>query len=841
MATAAEINKLQRDHRAVVRTLNNLKSSIESNLKSSSLDIVHILETQIQEYQVTKEKHSIIIEKLIDSFDRSDETKQKKADEDEEKYLSEKDVVLNHYCSLSAKIKVLNIKVTEAKQRESLASSTLNTSFNQNQSSACKVKLERISVPTFDGGYKHFVNFKDMYVNLIHNEPELSHVQKLHYLKKSLTGKAAYLLNDVLLTDASYVPAWNRVLEKYDDKCKIVKSHLESLFSIDRVKSEKQLMSLYESFDGAVRNLKSSGEATEQWSTILAYMLYSKLDNRTRRDFKDAYTDKAKFFAYPNILSFVSKRASNVEDFDNEDESDKPKQKSFNSKTTESSKHSHLVTDKTTSSNLTKRSCPICGQIHRIIDCSNFVSKTPSQRFEAIKKNQLCIACFGINHTVKECKKNWSCRTCGGKHHTLLHFPTAEDKSFNTTNPVTVVAVSSRSPAPAESKLAISNTTALNSPTSSNSTAISHCLTQARKTVILPTALVRFTCGKTTGVLRVMLDSCSQGTLVAEEFIRKFKLPTSRSSTIIEGVGKGTITSQFSCKLNLQSRFRNFNIDVVANVVPKIAMPYSLKDLPFSDYHSSLKQLELADTAFAYPCVNAPPVDLLLGAEYYDECQGNETKQIGSLHLRLSRFGWTVSGKIVKDLPHQHESSTFNFCNLVITEQIKEFFDQEVFDSPSQEDTEKCEEHFKRTYTRLSNGQFQVKLPFKEDVSLADNRKKATAHFKAFERKRSEVIKPLYASFMEEYERLNHMSLTFRHGPPPRYYIPHLPVYRPSSTTTKLRVVFHASSKTSSGYSLNDALLVGANLQPLLFDTLVRFRSYNVGVTADIEKMYRCI
>ncbi len=74
-----------------------------------------------------------------------------------------------------------------------------------------------------------------------------------------------------------------------------------------------------------------------------------------------------------------------------------------------------------------------------------------------------------------------------------------------------------------------------------------------------------------------------------------------------------------------------------------------------------------------------------------------------------------------------------------------------------------------------------------------------------------------------------------------RYYIPMQAVLRPTSTTTKMRVVFNASAKTSSGKSLNDILHKGPSIQPELFDALVRFRSYSIAFTADIAKMYRCI
>ncbi|XP_055623776.1 uncharacterized protein LOC129767178 [Toxorhynchites rutilus septentrionalis] len=65
--------------------------------------------------------------------------------------------------------------------------------------------------------------------------------------------------------------------------------------------------------------------------------------------------------------------------------------------------------------------------------------------------------------------------------------------------------------------------------------------------------------------------------------------------------------------------------------------------------------------------------------------------------------------------------------------------------------------------------------------------------------------------------------------------------YMEESTTTKLRVVFDASAKTSTGFSLNEALLVGPVIQDDLLTIILRFRTYPVAVVADIAKMYRQI
>ena len=70
---------------------------------------------------------------------------------------------------------------------------------------------------------------------------------------------------------------------------------------------------------------------------------------------------------------------------------------------------------------------------------------------------------------------------------------------------------------------------------------------------------------------------------------------------------------------------------------------------------------------------------------------------------------------------------------------------------------------------------------------------------------------------------------------PPRSFS----VLKEDSSTTNLRVVFDASSKTTTGASLNECLLVGSKVQEDLFDIWLRFRFFKVAMSADIAKMYR--
>ena len=149
-----------------------------------------------------------------------------------------------------------------------------------------------------------------------------------------------------------------------------------------------------------------------------------------------------------------------------------------------------------------------------------------------------------------------------------------------------------------------------------------------------------------------------------------------------------------------------------------------------------------------------------------------------------------------------------------------------------------CEKHYTSTTVRNSAGRYVVSFPF-------NPRATADRSLRCMERRlvNNPTMRDEYVKFMRKYEQLGHMKrLT---GPVDdstrHYYLPHHAVVKESSTTTKVRVVFDASCKTSSGYSLNDKLLVGPVVQDDLFSIILRFRLHAIALTADVEKMYRQI
>ena len=173
---------------------------------------------------------------------------------------------------------------------------------------------------------------------------------------------------------------------------------------------------------------------------------------------------------------------------------------------------------------------------------------------------------------------------------------------------------------------------------------------------------------------------------------------------------------------------------------------------------------------------------------------------------------------------------------------LDEFLDPEI---PSLRGDKYFNDFFPETVLRDATGRFIVKIPFKKNYNqLGDSKEIAIKRFYSLERRLNtdKSLKSLYVNFINEYIKPNHMSeLTNFNRNRFGYFLPHHPVMKESSNTTKLRAVFNESQKTDIGLGLNDVQIPGPSLQANIFAILLKFCKHTYIVTADIEKMFRQI
>ncbi|XP_025158151.1 uncharacterized protein LOC112589369 [Harpegnathos saltator] len=273
----------------------------------------------------------------------------------------------------------------------------------------------------------------------------------------------------------------------------------------------------------------------------------------------------------------------------------------------------------------------------------------------------------------------------------------------------------------------------------------------------------------------------------------------------------------------------------------------------------------LADLRWADPNpLSSDPIDLIIGADLYSDIvrEGLRRGGDGQLMAQNSVFGWFISGPITRAsaprvracaLATQASSVVISahHCKAEISleDEMRRFWEVEEVPRAVERtpDDERCERHFVSTHSRTVEGRYVVRLPFRSGppIDIGSSRSRAVRCLAALTRRLQ--TKPeqrrAYDEFLREYELSGHMRRApeISDASSQVAYIPHHPVFRSHSATTKLRVVFNASSPTTNGSSLNDHLIAGPKLQTDLSSVLLRWRNFKYACSADIEKMYRQI
>ena len=97
--------------------------------------------------------------------------------------------------------------------------------------SSANIKLPKLNLPVFLGNYMEWTSFFDLFKGAVIDNSSLQGSQKLRYLKASVTGVAAKLLALIPVTDQKFDIAMNTLINRYENKRIIIRTHLHSIVS----------------------------------------------------------------------------------------------------------------------------------------------------------------------------------------------------------------------------------------------------------------------------------------------------------------------------------------------------------------------------------------------------------------------------------------------------------------------------------------------------------------------------------------------------------------------------------------------------------------------------------
>ncbi|UYV69727.1 hypothetical protein LAZ67_7000491 [Cordylochernes scorpioides] len=662
------------------------------------------------------------------------------------------------------------------------------------------IKLPKFQLPIFSGNFSEWLGFKEIFIKVIDQNRALANSQKLQYLVSALRGDAARLVRAFSISDENHSIAWQTLIHRYDNKRELAFRQIQKFLNLKFIKgdSDKALYEFLDICNEGVQNLSTLGlERNTLVDLILIYIIQSKLDNSLKKDW-ELHIDVQGYPSYEELITFLEKYARSL----------------ANLRLRETSKTSPKPS--------------------RVYSHATSVSR-PNSHAACTP----CMLCKNPHLLAKVCKL---------KHHTLLHAFSFESHDSNSL-PRAIHAVESSNANRVDStgRSNVNSSARLNSVIQTHS--INHSSSSSQ--ILLSTALIRVNdLYGNSCMARALVDTGSQRNLMTDSLRKKLNLPVNYSDASMYGIGDNSLDKPLGeVDITFSPHYSNMLFTAKALILNKITC-----NLPNFVMERSrwphLVGLRLADPTFDKPA----PIDIIIGA---DIAPSMYTGQVRFQNERgptacNSKLGWLLSGKIMaQQSDGSLNHSVLTFCATSIDNQLRKFWELDSIPPCTQPILTKeemdCEQHFKTSVLRTTTGRYQVRLPFRVTPNFGNSRRVAFKRFLSLENKllKSEQLYSRYKLFMKEYSSLNHMQIIsavdIPKSPSQVYYMPHHYVLKEESTTTNLRVVCDASACSDDSPSLNKALHIGPKLQTDIFDLLLRFRTFFVALSADIEKMYRQI
>ncbi|XP_058987179.1 uncharacterized protein LOC131806656 [Musca domestica] len=699
----------------------------------------------------------------------------------------------------------------------------------------------------FEGDFHSWPTFRDLFTAIYIVNGRLTDVEKLCHLVRKTSGEAREIVSKFPLINRSFELAWKALVETYDNPRLLVHNQLKVLFDIPVLYSETSsgLKSIQCGINGCLSSMSVYDVNTENWDPILVFLCLQRLPKITQTLWEQSVKDKSSLSSWKDLDAFLTERIRTLMCLHDMRATDQSK-RSNNSKV--QAHHSNIrIPEPPRSPRASKGSnCLICqNQRHKLYDCPRFKSFTPADRYKVMKRHHLCINCLRNDHEVKNCDSKRRCSKCNKSHHTLLHRDDITSSNSNRTSTVTSNAPRNSSATP--------STVPPNSENCAPGTSAG-CLPRQvfhaaqNKAVLLGTAMVNIVHLGVSFPARALIDPASESSFISERLQTRLKLPARSTNAVISGVSCSlSATANKACRLQISSPF-DPSLKLETNVLVLRAISGNLPSFVVnSDLRSQIPDLRLADVNL----FESRPVDLLLGADLYPKILLDGCRPIlsGALLAQNTVFGWLVTGPVPATQVRTFATTVDVAEEDKIQQTLLRFW--EIEEPPKRKilspSDRFCEENYVRTTRRDSEGRYIVTLPLKSEISAIGYLGESRANvLKQYYRNESSLLKKpelklVYDQVLSEYLELDHMR------PVPvntsmdvlSCYLPHHPVINLAKQTTKLRVVFNASNKTSNGQSLNDILHIGPTLQQDLVLLILRWRIFKFVFNSDITQMYR--
>lgn len=281
------------------------------------------------------------------------------------------------------------------------ANAVETVSTPRSQSSQFGSRLPKVKVPPFDGSEENWLEFRDMYLAMVHNQDNLEPVCKLALLKEMVDPEKVTQVSGVYT--GGYEEVWAQIRRRYDRPIRLVMAHTQRLLALpdqprECQESLRHVIDQFGKYLRAMDNLKQPSV-----NPLLFPILFTKLPAEA----VSYYHRQRRSDELPKVQDILDV----LEDYS---ETVLPSEPRTMIQGHQRVRRVHKVEVARASS-----SCLHCGGPHALAKCNDLVNLSVSFRKQAVAATRACYKCLEAGHMCIQCPKP-GCANCGANHHRLL-------------------------------------------------------------------------------------------------------------------------------------------------------------------------------------------------------------------------------------------------------------------------------------------------------------------------------------------------------------------------------------------------------------------------------------
>ena len=699
-----------------------------------------------------------------------------------------------------------------------------------------KFKLPTIEIVKFSGNVRDWLQFWNQF-RKIHEDNTIDNEDKFQYLLQSVeAGSRAFdLVSSFPPTRENYSKTIETLKSRYGKDELQVEVYVRELLNLvlkNAVSGKEKLTlaSLYDKLEAHMRALETLGVTSEKCAAMLFPLVESAVPEEILRAWQRSSSTGGAKDSKERLVKLMEFLAAEVESEERISmavagfslQGDNGKNKHAKTKNV-------LTSDIPTAMGLFTQAedsaeCIFCkNNNHASAECYKAKKLLLTERRAMVKDANCCFNCLKRGHSYKRCKVKLRCPWCGRKH-VLLMCPENSTKGETTS----------------------SHTENSNASPKCKTEEVSLASFVDMPYVHLQTLRLKVINGSKECTVRALIDSGSQRSYITNDRAKKLNYTPIDSRELTHALFGGVKSSPQHHDV-YTIHLRSLKGDYACNfkVMGQETICESLHSVK-SD--NCLSELQLRGIVLSDNGENRSAIDLLIGADISGKLLTGRKQDLKSGMIAFeTHFGWTVMGKDSMAEPH---TDTVLLLNMLAIEEatVSDLWRLDILgiEDPIQRVSKQerqidVKKRFLETTYINEEGKYEVKLPWIPDHSPISSNKMLAA--KRLENTMAKLNKNNifneYDKVFREWEQdgvIEKVPLCemddFSH------YLPHRPVVKPSSSSTKIRPVFDASAREKNFPSLNQCLETGPNMIELIPSVLLRFRENNIGVIADIKRAF---